>query len=185
MWKQDRNWRLLCWPLGGHRHSPWDQNIVIYYFLIGPNCKEHAICFYIAQQIGFVNKTLVTLTLSISRTGWLENHLFCTRIHFVLPYRFIQPSGAISRLSYISRKSCLTWTECLTAKWWPLVEVSTFSLISEWSTVLKIRHVFFWWRNSYLCMKCSIRIVLAVCVSCAFIPLPTIFMEEMSTFHLC
>lgn len=34
VWKQDRWWRLLCWPLGGHRHSPWDQNIAIYYFLI-------------------------------------------------------------------------------------------------------------------------------------------------------
>lgn len=82
VWKQGRNWKLLCWPLGGQRQSPWDQNIVIYYFLIGPNCKEHVICFYIAQQIVFVDKALVTLTLSISRAGWLENHLFCTIIHF-------------------------------------------------------------------------------------------------------
>lgn len=50
-------------------------------WLLGPNWKKHIICFYIAQQIIFVSKTLVILTLSIPRTGWLEYYAFCTIIY--------------------------------------------------------------------------------------------------------
>lgn len=109
--------------------------------LLGPNWKEHTICFYTGQQIVFLNKTLATLTFNtIPRTGWLQYNSFCKISYFCF---FLERYSSIHQeqfpdLSYISRKSCLISNKWLIAKSWPFVDVITFSQISEWSEIFRI-----------------------------------------------
>lgn len=113
------------------------------FWLLGPNWREHTTCFYIGQQIIFVNKILSALIPSIPRTGWLEYHSFCIIIYFCF---VLERDSSIHQeqfpdFSYASRKSCLISNKWLIAKWRPSVDVITFSEISEWSAILKIRHI--------------------------------------------